>query len=72
MIFGIDFTYGAFFVALSLLVGAVAQIISQVVLLHAQIVGRPTVDVQWDLTATVTNLMVWTGVTAWFWHLNFG
>ncbi len=64
--------YAGFFFSFAFMVGAFFQAFMYLTLITAQIVGRPQSEVSWDYKALGRNIMLWTGVTAFLWHYNFG
>ena len=69
MLFDINFAYGAFFVCLALFIGSLSQIYIQLKLVEAQIGAK--VAVKYDFGTMGINLMLWSGLTAWLFHINF-
>lgn len=63
--------YTAFFCTFSFMLGSIAQMGITLVLTYGQIVGRDT-PVKWDFKPLGINLMLWSGLTAFLWHYNFG
>jgi len=63
--------YAAFFCTLSFMIGSIAQTVIVLVLTYGQIVGRGD-TIQWNFKPLGINLMVWSGLTAFLWHYNFG
>ena len=63
--------YIAFFVCLSLTIGTITTYVVDVLICIALLVGRSG-DVTWNFTWQSINLMVWSGLTVFLWHYNFG
>lgn len=63
--------YAAFFFTFSFLLGSIAQMGIVLALKCSQIIGRDG-EVSWNFKPLGINLMLWSGLTAFLWHYNFG
>ena len=63
--------YAGFFFCFAFMVGSFLQTFIHLVTTYALVVGRKQ-DVSWNFRQLGLNVMLWTGMTAFLWHYNFG
>lgn len=63
--------YYCFFFSFAFLVGAFFQAFVDLTILIARLTARDE-SIKWDFKQLGRNIMLWTGMTVFLWHYNFG